>query len=213
MVWTETFTGLTCRAMIRSISRGERTRPVHQIALKIKTEVAALRLVNMQAVFRAVGTGQQQMQIPVIGIELVVQDIEDALSVDADKPVADGSPIFQGTAGVDAADHILHTLHHNECQGSPRLRRGEILINGRNNKGGKAKPSSSKILLALFYVDDRTAVILSASRASAVRHNQFAAVGACYQLGSGELPNGRAPLVTSLSRDFSFWDCHVVDTS
>ena len=73
--------------------------------------------------------------------------------------------------------------------------------------------SSFEILLALFYVDDRTAVILSASRASAVRHNQFAAVGACYQLGSGELPNGRAPLITSLSRDFSFWDCHIVDTS
>ena len=189
------------------------TRPVHQIALKIQTQVAALRLVNMQAVFRAVRPGEQQMQIPVIGIEFVVQDVEDAFSVDAEKTVTDGGPLFQRAAGIDAADHILHSVHQNECQGSPRRRRGEITINGRNNKGGKAKPSSSKILLALFYVDDRTAVILSASRASAVRHNQFAAVGACYQLGSGELPNGRAPLITSLSRDFSFWDCHVVDTS
>ena len=173
------------------------TRPVHQVALKIQTEVPALLLVNMQPVFRAVRTGKLQVQVPVIGIELVVKDIEDAFSVDAEKPVTDGGPIFQGTARVDAADHILHSVQ--SC--SPK------------NKGGKAKPSSSKILLALFYVDDRTAVILSASRASAVRHNQFAAVGACYQLGSGELPNGRAPLITSLSRDFSFWDCHVVDTS
>ena len=173
---------------------GAGTRPVHQIALKVQTQVAALRLPDVQTVFRAVRPGEKQMQIPVIGVELIVEDVEDAFSVDAEQPVADGGASLQGAPRIDAADHILHVVH-------------------QKTEEERRSPPPHKYLLALFYVDDRTAFILSASRASAVRHNQFAAVGACYQLGSGELPNGRAPLITSLSRDFSFWDCHVVDTS
>ena len=97
------------------------TRPVHQVALKIQTEVSALRLVNVQPVLRAVRTGKLQVQVPVIGIELVVKDIEDAFSVDAEKPVTDGGPFFQRAARVDAADHILHSVQSCSPKCMPRL--------------------------------------------------------------------------------------------
>jgi len=67
-------------------------------------------------------------------------------------------------------------------------------------------------LLALFNSDDCPALVLTASLAGAMGHAESTAVGALDDIGSGELPNGRTPLVTSLSRYFSFWDCHV-DTS
>lgn len=67
-------------------------------------------------------------------------------------------------------------------------------------------------LLALFNSDDCPALVLTASLADTMGHAESTAVGALDDIGSGELPNGRTPLVTSLSRYFSFWDCHV-DTS
>ena len=67
-------------------------------------------------------------------------------------------------------------------------------------------------LLALFNSDDCPALVLTASLAGTMGHAESTAVGALDDIGSGELPNGRTPLVTSLSRYFSFWDCHV-DTS
>ena len=90
---------------------GTGPRPIHQIALKIQTQVTALRLPDMKPVLRAVRTGEKQMQVPVIGIELIVQDVEDALSVDAEQPVADCGTALQRAAGVHAADHILHLVH------------------------------------------------------------------------------------------------------
>ena len=67
-------------------------------------------------------------------------------------------------------------------------------------------------LLALFNSDDGTTLVLTAGLTSAMRHAESAAVGALYDIGCGELPYGRTSLITSLSRYFSFWDCHV-DTS
>ena len=65
---------------------------------------------------------------------------------------------------------------------------------------------------ALLNLDDRTALVLTAGLADAMGHAEFAAVGALDEIGSGELPDGRTSLVTSLTRYFSFRDCHV-DTS
>ena len=80
-------------------------------------------------------------------------------------------------------------------------------------KGGKVLPFPPQaFLLALLNIDDRTALVLTAVLASTVRHAELAAVGALDDSGSGELPGRRTSLVTSLSRYFSFWDCHV-DTS
>jgi hypothetical protein len=55
------------------------------------------------------------------------------------------------------------------------------------------------LLLALLNSDDGTAIILTAGLASTMRHAESAAVGALYHIGSGELPNGRTSLITSLS--------------
>ena len=96
-------------------------RPVHQIAFKIQTEISAFRLVHVQPVFRSVRTGELQMQITVVGIELIVEDVEDAFSVDAEKPVTDGGPFFQRAARVDAADHILHSVQSCSPKCMPRL--------------------------------------------------------------------------------------------
>ena len=54
-------------------------------------------------------------------------------------------------------------------------------------------------LLALFNSDDGTTLVLTAGLTSAMRHAESAAVGALYDIGSGELPYGRTSLVTSLS--------------
>ena len=54
-------------------------------------------------------------------------------------------------------------------------------------------------LLALFNSADGTTLVLTAGLTSAMRHAESAAVGALYDIGSGELPYGRTSLVTSLS--------------
>ena len=59
--------------------------------------------------------------------------------------------------------------------------------------------SSSSFLLGLLNGDDRAALVLSASLASAVGHAECAAVGTLDDAGSFELPSGRTSLVTSLA--------------
>ena len=72
--------------------------------------------------------------------------------------------------------------------------------------------SPPQAVLLLCDIDDLTALVLTASLASAVRHAECAAVGALYDAGCFELPGRRTSLIASLTRYFSFWDCHV-DTS
>ena len=93
---------------------------------------------------------------------------------------------------------------------SPQLR--NEFRNCLKQKEERLGLSSLSCLLALLNVDDHAARVLSASAASAVRHAKRAAVGACDNAGCGELPGGRTSLIASLSRNLSFWDCHV-DTS
>ena len=59
--------------------------------------------------------------------------------------------------------------------------------------------SSSSFSLAFFNSDDCPTLVLTAGLTSAMRHAESAAVGALYDIGSGELPYGRTSLVTSLS--------------
>ena len=84
------------------------------------------------------------------------------------------------------------------------------IIKFEEEQADASPPQAS--LLALLNSDDCTAIVLTAGLASTMRHAESAAVGALYHIGSGELPNGRTSLITSLSGYFSFWDCHV-DTS
>jgi hypothetical protein len=80
-------------------------------------------------------------------------------------------------------------------------------------KGGADYPSPPQAFsLILFNVQDHAALVLSAVAASMMGQAELAAVGALDDAGGGELPVGRAPLITPLSGDFSFRDCHV-DTS
>ena len=59
---------------------------------------------------------------------------------------------------------------------------------------------------------DLTAVVGTAFRAHSVRQMQRAALGACHETGSRQLPNGAASLIASLLGYFSLRYCHV-DTS
>ena len=59
--------------------------------------------------------------------------------------------------------------------------------------------SPPQAVLLLCDIDDLTALVLTASLASAVGHAECAAVGALYDAGSFKLPSGRTSLVTSLS--------------
>ena len=79
-------------------------------------------------------------------------------------------------------------------------------------RGKVALSSFHKVLLAFLNIDDRTALVLSAGLARMMGHAERAAVGALYDAGGRELPGGRTSHVTSLTRYFSFRDCHV-DTS
>ena len=70
----------------------------------------------------------------------------------------------------------------------------------RYAKGGEANAFPPQaFLLAFLNSDDRTTLVLAAGLASTVRHAEGSAVGARYDAGSGELPHGRASLITSLS--------------
>ncbi len=89
----------------------------------------------------------------------------------------------------------------------------------QKSKEGRPKSSlltrTHGILLACCHrlnVLDLAAVIGTALRAHSVRQMQRAALGACHETGSRQLPNGAASLIASLLGYFSLRYCHV-DTS
>ena len=80
---------------------GAGARRVHQVALKIEPQVAALRLFDMQGIPRAVRPLQRHVQNPVIGEEFVVEHVEDFVAVDGHNGVPDADAPGQRTRRVD----------------------------------------------------------------------------------------------------------------
>ena len=74
--------------------------------------------------------------------------------------------------------------------------------------------ASNCLLLRRHGLDnfDLTAIVAAALLAHSVRQMQRAALGACHETGSRQLPDGAASLIASLLGYFSLRYCHV-DTS
>ena len=83
---------------------------VHQVALKVQPQVAALPLVHGHVVLRPVGTAQQHVKPGVVGVELVVQHVQHPLAVDGDQIVAHPGMMPQGARGVDGFDDVIHIV-------------------------------------------------------------------------------------------------------
>ena len=173
-------------------------RVVHEVGLKVQPQLAALALVHVHGLHRAVRRLQLDRQPRVVGIIFIIQHIGDGIAVDGHQPVARMRGAAQGAVRVHMADR---TAVH---------RRTSFPGFGHSKRRGASAPLLSFLLLA--DLDNVASVVLAACLAGVVGQNKCAAVRALHNRGSRELPVGRASLVTSLSGYFSFRDCHV-DTS
>ena len=72
----------------------------------------------------------------------------------------------------------------------------------------KGRAEALPFFLLFFDIEDLTSVIHAACLACTMGHAESTTVGALYNAWSRELPCRRTTLVTALSGNFSFRDCH-----
>ena len=113
---------------------GAGARAVHQIALELQPQVAALGLSHADAVLRAVGAPQHDRKRAVVSEKLIVEHIDDPIAVDRHQAFADLRFPPQRTCGIDRLDAVFRLvrlpsplMQNEERSPSPRFTKSYLL--------------------------------------------------------------------------------------
>ena len=83
---------------------------IHQIALEVQPQVAALVFQHMDVVLLPIRAAQQHIQLAVIGEELIVQHVQYSVVIDGQHRVPRLGLAMEGTGGVNGLYGVFHSI-------------------------------------------------------------------------------------------------------
>ncbi|MPM57085.1 hypothetical protein SDC9_103903 [bioreactor metagenome] len=176
--------------------------PIHQIGLKLQTQVLPLVLADLYRPLGALRVRHGEGEAGVVGIIFIVQHIHNGMAVHRLQRFPDphARPLG-GTAPVHRPDH-----RHTHAPASFLCR---PFTSGCTQKERGVFPSSFRSLLGYrLGLSKLPAVIGQAGLAEPMGQADRTALGAGNGVGRLQLPYGAATLVPTLLGYFFLWDCH-----